>query len=111
MGAVPVTEGACSYIMSKAAVQPITRVFAAEFACDHITCNAPAPGPFPSRMTAFATATDAGAARVAANVPLGRIGAPEDVGGAAIYPASRAVLPVDGGISAKAPGDLFANTN
>ena len=117
MGTIPVTEGAYSYTMSKAAVHHMSRVFAAEFATDHITCNALAPGPFPSRMTAFATGTDAGAARVGANVPLGRIGAPDDIAGAVLFLCSAAgayvsgaILPLDGGMSVKAPVDLFANT-
>jgi NAD(P)-dependent dehydrogenase (short-subunit alcohol dehydrogenase family) len=45
-------------------------------------------------------------AEVAARVPLGRIGDPDDVAGATIYLASRAgryltgvVIPVDGGIT------------
>ena len=117
MGSVPVTEGAYSYTMSKAAVHHMTKVFAAEFAGDRVTCNALAPGPFRSRMTAFATATDDGAARVAANVPLGRIGCPDDVAGAVLFLCSKAgayvsgaVLPLDGGMSVKVPIDLFANT-
>ena len=117
MGTVPVTEGAYSYTMSKAAVHHMTRVFAAEFAADHITCNALAPGPFASKMTAFATGTEAGAARVGDNVPLGRIGTPEDIAGAILFLCARggayvsgAVLPIDGGMSVKTPIDLFANT-
>ena len=117
MGTVPVTEGAYSYTMSKAAVHHMTKVFAAEFAPYHITANALAPGPFPSKMTAFATATEEGADKVGQNVPLGRIGQPADVAGAILFlcsPAgayvSGAILPLDGGMSVKTPIDLFANT-
>ncbi|MEM8789792.1 MAG: SDR family oxidoreductase [Pseudomonadota bacterium] len=117
MGSVPVTEGAYSYTMSKAAVHHMTKVFAAEFAPWHITANALAPGPFKSNMTAFATGTEDGAARVAANVPLGRLGRAEDLAGAVLFlcgPAgayvSGAILPLDGGMSVKVPIDLFANT-
>ncbi|MXU64161.1 SDR family oxidoreductase [Oceanomicrobium pacificus] len=117
MGTVPVTEGAWSYTMSKAAVHHMTRALAAELAPRHITCNALAPGPFPSKMTAFATGTDAGAARVGANVPLGRIGRPADIAAAMLYLCgaggsyvSGAILPVDGGMSAEVPTKLFANT-
>lgn len=117
MGTVPVTEGAYSYTMSKAAVHHMTKVFATEFAPSHITANALAPGPFRSNMTAFATGSDAGAARVARNVPLGRIGEADDLAGAILYLCSAAgsyvsgaILPLDGGMSVKAPIDLFANT-
>lgn len=117
MGTVPVAEGAYSYTMSKAAVHHMTKVFAAEFAPWHITANALAPGPFPSRMTAFATGTEQGAARVARNVPLGRLGAAEDLAGAVLYLCgqagayvSGAVLPLDGGMSVQSGVELFANT-
>ncbi|NNU81626.1 SDR family oxidoreductase [Halovulum dunhuangense] len=117
MGTVPVTEGAYSYTMSKAAMHHMTRVLAGELAARHITCNALAPGPFASRMTAFATGTEDGAARVGRNVPLGRIGQADDLAGAVLYLCSRAgayvsgaILPLDGGMSAQAPIDLFANT-
>ena len=93
-----------SYSASKAAVHHLTRVLARRLAREHITVNAIAPGPFESKMMA-ATLELFGDA-IAAACPLGRIGEPEDIVGAAIYLASRAsswvtgvVLPVDGGMS------------
>ncbi len=116
MGTVPVAEGAYSYTMSKAAVHHMTKVFAAEFAADHITANALAPGPFPSKMTAFATGTAKGAEQVARNVPLRRIGTAEDIAGTVLFLTSRggsyvsgAILPLDGGMSVATPVTLFAN--
>lgn len=57
-------------------------------------------------MMAFALDDPATREVIASNVPLGRIGRPEDMAGAAIYLSSRAgayltgtVIPVDGGIS------------
>ena len=69
--------------------------------------NAIAPGPFDSKMMAFTLDNPATRAAIARNVPLGRIGQPDDMAGAAIFLASRAgsyltgaVIPVDGGIAA-----------
>lgn len=95
-----------AYGASKAAVHHLTRHLASELRQQNITVNAIAPGPFESKMMAFALADEAGAAAVAQSVPMGRIGAPDDMAGAAIYLASKAgayltgtVLPVSGGIS------------
>lgn len=90
------------YSASKAAVHRLTRTLAARLAPDNILVNALAPGPFESKMMA-GTLQKFGDQIRAAN-PLGRIGEPEDIAGAAIFLASRAsayitgaVLPVDGG--------------
>ncbi len=96
-----------SYAPSKAAIHHLTRMLSAHLAPRHITANAIAPGPFPSKMMA-ATLERLGD-EIRAGVPLGRIGEPEDVAGAAIYLSSRAgayvsgaVIPIDGGIVASA---------
>jgi NAD(P)-dependent dehydrogenase (short-subunit alcohol dehydrogenase family) len=95
-----------AYSSSKAAVHHLTRVLAVELAAKHITVNAVAPGPFESKMMAE-TLRNFGDA-IKASVPLGRIGAPEDMAGIAIYLASKAgsyltgtVIPVDGGITVR----------
>jgi NAD(P)-dependent dehydrogenase (short-subunit alcohol dehydrogenase family) len=114
MGTQPMADGAYSYTASKAAVHHLTRTLANEFARWRITVNALAPGPFQSRMTAFATATDEQAAHVGARVPLGRIGSPEDIAGATLFLCSRAgsyvtgaILPLDGGQSVQHGMRLF----
>jgi NAD(P)-dependent dehydrogenase (short-subunit alcohol dehydrogenase family) len=92
-----------SYGPSKAAVHHLTRTLAAHLAERHITANAIAPGPFPSKMMAHTLQTMGDEIR--ARVPLKRIGEPADMAGVALYLASRAgsyvtgvVIPVDGGI-------------
>jgi NAD(P)-dependent dehydrogenase (short-subunit alcohol dehydrogenase family) len=90
MGTQPVADGAYSYTASKAAVHHLTRTLAEELAARRITVNAFAPGPFQSKMTAFATGREDQVERVSAGVPLGRIGQADDVAGAAIYLCSRA---------------------
>ncbi len=97
-----------AYPASKAAVHHLTRNLAHRMATqkESITVNAIAPGPFPSRMTAFVADDETSNAEIAELIPLGRWGEPEDVAAACIYLASAggtyvtgAVLPVDGGIS------------
>lgn len=102
---VPALES-YAYSSTKAAVHMLTRHLAKQLAKQHITVNAIAPGPFDSKMMAFALDDPATRTAIASNVPLGRIGRPEDMAGTAIYLSSRAgayltgaVIPVDGGIS------------
>lgn len=114
MGTQPVAGNAYSYTASKAAVHHLTRTLAGEFAARRITVNAFAPGPFQSRMTAFATGSDDKAKHVGARVPIGRIGSPDDIAGATLYLCSRAggyvtgaILPIDGGQSVQHGVHLF----
>ncbi len=116
MGTVPLAEGAYSYSASKAAVHHLTRILAAELAGKRITVNAFAPGPFPSKMTAFAIGNEEGQEKVGANVPLGRVGTPGDIAGATLFLCGRGgayttgcILPLDGGMSVEGPANLFAN--
>jgi NAD(P)-dependent dehydrogenase (short-subunit alcohol dehydrogenase family) len=95
-----------SYSASKAAVHMLTRHLAKRLASEHITVNAIAPGPFESKMMAWALDNPETRAAVEQEVPLGRIGRPDDVAGLALLLASRAgayltgtVIPLDGGIT------------
>lgn len=114
MGEVPLGDGAYSYAASKAAVLHMTRILGKELAGRSITVNALAPGPFVSRMTAFATADAAMRERVGQGVPLGRVGRPEDIAGCMLFLCGRggayvtgAVLPVSGGINVMTGPSLF----
>jgi NAD(P)-dependent dehydrogenase (short-subunit alcohol dehydrogenase family) len=95
-----------SYSASKAAVHMLTRHLAKRLASEHITVNAIAPGPFESKMMAFALDNPETREAIEQTVPLGRIGRPDDVAGLALFLASRAgayltgtVIPLDGGIT------------
>jgi len=95
-----------SYSASKAAVHMLTRHLAKRLAAEHITVNAIAPGPFESKMMAFALGDPQIRAAIERSVPLGRIGRPDDVAGLVLLLASRAgaymtgtVIPLDGGVT------------
>jgi NAD(P)-dependent dehydrogenase (short-subunit alcohol dehydrogenase family) len=94
-----------AYSASKAAVHMLTRTLAHQLAPEHITVNAIAPGPFDSKMMAFVLDDPAARAAIQEQVPLRRIGRPDDMAGTAIFLAARAgsyltgaVIPVDGGL-------------
>jgi NAD(P)-dependent dehydrogenase (short-subunit alcohol dehydrogenase family) len=92
-----------SYQASKAGLIHLTRRMALHLAPQRIGVSAIAPGAFASSMNKDARDH---ADEVAGRIPLGRVGSPEDMAGAAIYLASRAgdyvvgsTLIVDGGVT------------
>jgi NAD(P)-dependent dehydrogenase (short-subunit alcohol dehydrogenase family) len=92
-----------SYHASKAGLIHLTRRMAAQLIADHIVVTSLAPGAFASDMNR--AARDHGE-EISKHIPSGRIGADEDMAGAAIFLASRAgdyvvgsTLTVDGGVA------------
>ena len=101
-------NGAYSYAVSKAAVHHLTKILSNELAADNITVNAIAPGPFPSKMMDFALATEESRKAIEEDVPMGRVGEPEDMACLIRWLCSKggsfitgAVVPIDGGMAAK----------
>ena len=91
-----------SYQASKAALIHLTRRMAARLVKDHVYVTSLAPGAFPSNMNKVARDQSEASA---AGIPNGRNGDKFDMGGTAVYLASRAgdytvgeTLTIDGGI-------------
>ncbi len=107
VGTRPASNQAYSYGASKAAIHHLTKMLANEFGSMHVTVNAIAPGPFPSRMMAHVIRDDSRKKAMEARVPLHRVGEPEDIAGVLLMLCSRAgsyitggIIPLDGGLSA-----------
>ena len=93
-----------SYTASKSGLAGITRLLANEWAGKGLNVNAIAPGYMTTDNTAQLRSDEARNRDILARIPAGRWGQPSDIGGAAVFLASRAsdyvngaVLPVDGG--------------
>ena len=97
------SAGQANYAAAKSGLIGLTRSVAREVASRSITCNAVEPGPITTAMTD--ALPEERRAALAAQVPLGRFGTPEEVGDviaflcsdAAAY-VTGAVVPVDGGL-------------
>ncbi|GJE12673.1 MULTISPECIES: SDR family oxidoreductase [Methylobacterium] len=96
------------YGAAKGAVVQLTRAIAEAWSARGVTCNAIAPGFFPTPLTQAVFADAERAARNAAQTACGRNGELTDLYGATVFLASEAsayvtgqTLPVDGGFTAK----------
>ena len=97
--------GQANYAAAKAGVIGMTKSNSMEFGSRGITVNAVAPGFIDTDMTA--TMSEETRAKYAAQIPLGRLGQPEDVAKAVAFLASDdakyitgQVIGVDGGLNA-----------
>ena len=93
-----------SYTASKSGLAGLTRLLANEWASKGINVNAIAPGYVETNNTEALRQDPKRSSEILARIPAGRWGEPADIGGAAVFLASKAanyihgvVLPVDGG--------------
>lgn len=103
-GLVPQDAPTHAYDASKAAVHQLTKKMAADLCNRNITVNAVAPGFVETRMSAGLAKWGGSTEKLAAQIPLQRLGNEDDMAGACMFLSSRAgswctgvILPVDGG--------------
>ncbi len=94
-----------AYTASKSGVIQLTEHLANDLAHHNINVNAIAPGFFPGNMTKQIVDNDEMTKMAISQIPRGRMGAPEDIAGTALYLCSRAsswmigqALVLDGGM-------------
>ncbi len=104
MGIVGAESTHPAYQASKGSVRILTKSIAVQYAKDNIRCNSVHPGPILTPMTQERHNVPEFQANMAAKVPLGRIGMPEEVAPGVLYLASDeasyvtgAELVIDGG--------------
>ena len=102
LGRAPIS----AYTAAKGGLHALTRSLAADLGPHGITVNSIAPGYILTEMNVALAADKEFDARIKSGTPLGRWGAPEDIGYSAVYLASAAaafvnghILTVDGGFS------------
>jgi NAD(P)-dependent dehydrogenase (short-subunit alcohol dehydrogenase family) len=98
-------KGIAGYDAGKHAIVGLTKTAALDYAARGIRVNAVAPGPIASHR--IAVLPEQTRAAIAAAVPLGRIGEPEEVADVVVWLSSDhasfitgAVVPIDGGKTA-----------
>ncbi len=99
------TIGNPAYNASKAGVVGLTRTLATAWARDGIRVNGIAPGLVETKLTRITTDNPGRRQAALQRIPMGRLGTPQDIAGAALFLASPLAayvigqtLPVDGGL-------------
>lgn len=100
------TIGTPAYAASKAGAASLTRTLGEAWARDGVRVNGIAPGLVPTKITAVTTDHPERLEGALAAIPMGRMGTPEDMAGAALFLASPLAsyvtgqtLIVDGGLT------------
>ena len=99
------TRGNPAYNASKAGLVGLTRTLGQAWAGDGVRVNGIAPGLVDTKLTKVTTENPERLAASLARIPAGRLGAPEDMAGVALFLASPLAayvvgqtIPVDGGL-------------
>ena len=105
-----------AYAVAKAGLAHLATCLADEFVGERITVNCVAPGLIRSFSSKPLWQDEAVLSAVTADIPLGRIGEPDDIAGAVIFLVSAAgsyisgaTIPVDGGRTTLSPPNLGAS--
>ena len=84
----------------------LSRDLAGDLASRNINVNALVPGFFPTKMTAHLREDDEVDPAVLSQIPMARLGRPDEIAGSVVFMSSRAgayitgvALPVDGGVA------------
>ena len=106
-GRVAPDMGGSAYATSKGGVDQLTRTLAAEWAKYGITCNAIAPALIMTDMTRDFLSKPEVYSKVTAQIPMKRLGIPEEVVGPVVLLAAKEsdfmtgqIIYIDGGLSA-----------
>ena len=108
IGAMVAYPNSVAYLASKGGVAQLTKAFAVELASFNVQVNAIAPSLFDTALTRRVRSDSSSLSYFIGRTPLGRLGKPEEVVGAALFLASDASSMVTGHILAVDGGSLAA---
>jgi len=103
-------SGAYGYSASKAAAINLARNLAVELGPRGISCNAIAPGFYPSKMASGVMDMQGGVEALAKATPNRRVGHPEDIAGLVVFLASRAATHLNGSVITTDGGSILGRT-